>query len=320
MTPIRRWTQASTAALTAAALTLSSPLLPDGWAGVSSRAVAQHAASMLVQVTEDGRAVVGLPIVALTPEGSRELATTGTNGLAVVEFGRVPVRDGARVAAWSIDCAGERQLLLVRADATLPLFDDTCRRATLGAVAWYRTERLDVMLGERPRMTAQIAIEVVESRSGWRGQIGPIFTFVGGDELDNVGTGIGGEAMVGYDWTGGLGVGLGLGLSRHSLQGANEGLWRFTVFAEPRYSIDRPQWDVRPYLAGRVAWQNLDPEDGAGLLSESGWSFGGGPGVVVPIIFGLSADFHARYEFLSVSAEGFDRSGSLITLGLGIRF
>lgn len=175
-------------------------------------------------------------------------------------------------------------------------------------------------------MRTTTASAVVETRSGFRAQLGAIGTIVGGgddpqnDIAANVGSGAGAEILLGIDLESGPGIGLAVSGSRHGLEGVDEALWRWAFALEPRYTILRPDWRARPYLAARIGRQVLDAESGSGLATETGWSFGGGAGIVFPFIVGSEFDVSLRFERLSVSADGFDRSGSLFTFGGAVKF
>lgn len=305
---------------TAIAILLLIPLL-------SPRAIeAQDVSRMLARVQADGSPVADLDFVVYTGGERRPVGTTGSSGLAVIEFGRVPLATGTRMIAFAITCDARTEILLSSSAASLPLLDETCRRTNLGPIVWARTERAEIDLTDRPRMSTRTASVFVERRSGFRAQVGPIATIVGGgdDPTEDIGAnidaGIGGEILVGYDAESGPGIGLAISGSRHGLQGVDEALWRWAVALEPRYTISRPEWRARPYLAARAARQSLDAESGAGLSTETGWSFGGGAGIIFPFLLGSEFDFGLRFERLSVSADGFDRSGSLFTAGGAIKF
>ena len=179
---------------------------------------------------------------------------------------------------------------------------------------------MDVTLGTPSTMTSRTARAVLRARSGFRAQVGPVVALTAGDELSNIGTGVGVEGVVGYDGAGGLGVGAVVSFVRHSLEGVDENMWRLGLAAEPRYTFHRPEWKVRPYVVARVGWQSLDSEAGSGLSTETGWSFGGGAGASFPLGFGPSVDLAAHLARLSVDADGFDRAGLVFDVGAAIRF
>lgn len=275
---------------------------------------------MLARVHAGGDPMSGVPFTVLTDRNRRRVATTGSSGLAVVEFDRAPLSAGTRLVAFAVTCDAATEIVLVGSTATLPVAREGCRRDRLGIVVWNRTERLDIALGDPATMTVRTATEVLEARSGFRVQVGPVLALVTGSELENIGTGVGGELVAGYDGAGGLGAGAVVSLVRHSLEGVDESLLRFGISAEPRYTFHRSEWTARPYVVARVGWQSLDSEAGSGLATETGWSFGGGAGVSVPLGFGPSVDVAAHLARLSVDAEGFGRSGLLFDVGAAIRF
>lgn len=297
----------------ATALTL---LLPAGLEG-------QEVSSMLARVQTDGRPTAEVSFDAYAGGNVRRLAITGSSGLAVIEFERARISAGTRVSVFAVTCDDRNQIVFSRSVAALPEPSEDCRRDRLGEIVWYRTDRLEVVLGESPRMTGRTASSVVRAQSGLRFQAGPVVAFAAGDELANISTGIGGEALVGYDARSGFGIGLGLALLRHGLEGVDESMWRWAVTAEPRYTFNRPDWSARPYVVARAAWQSLDSDTGSGLATEKGWSFGGGAGVAFPIWFGMSVDVSAHAARLMVDVDGFndaDRSGMLYDAGAAVRF
>ena len=281
---------------------------------------------MLARVQSDGAPVADLRFVVYTGGERRPVGVTGSSGLAVVEFGRVPLATGTRMGAFAVRCDDRTEILLSSSAAALPLLDDSCRRTNLGPVVWARTERVEIDLSGEPRMRTTTASAVVETWSGLRVQIGPVGTIVGGgdDPQENIGSnvesGVGAEVLVGVDAESGPGIGLAVSGSRHGLAGVDEALWRWAFTLEPRYTLTRPEWRARPYVAARVGRHSLDAESGAGLATETGWSFGGGAGIVFPFIGGTEFDFSLRFERLSVSADGFDRTGNLFTAGGALKF
>lgn len=287
---------------------------------------AQGVSSMLARVQADGEPVAGLDFLVYVDGQRRHVGTTGASGLAVVEFARAPLSAGTRMGAFAVNCDGRTEILFSASAAGLPLLDDTCRRTNLGQIVWARTERVEIDLADRPTMRTWTARSVVDTRSGLRVQVGVIGTAVtGGDDpaehvASNTGAGVGAEVLFGLDAESGAGIGLAVSGSRHSLEGVDEALWRWALALEPRYTINRPEWRARPYFVGRLARQSLNAESGAGLATETGWSFGGGAGVSFPFLLGSEFDLALRFERLSVSTDGFDRTGTLLTAGGSIKF
>ena len=67
----------------------------------------------------------------------------------------------------------------------------------------------------------------------------------------------------------------------------------------------------------------LDAEEGAGLSTETGWSFGAGVGVAFPVAGPVGVDLSAHARRLSVSVKDVadsDRGGWLFSVGAGVRF
>lgn len=284
---------------------------------------AQDVPSMVARVEVNGQPAPDVSFAVISDGNLRRLATSGASGLAVIEFGRVPFSTGTRMATFGVSCDDRHEVLFAPTRAVLPVPDEACVRTRLGSVVWGRSDRLEIMLGDAPHLTSRTADAVVRARYGFRAQAGPVVALAGGDGLENLGTGFGGEVLLGYDLASGLGIGFGFGLARHSLQGStsvDESLWRWTVVAEPRYTFGGAEQRARPYLAGRAAWQSLDADDGAGLETETAWSYGLGGGIDFPVAHGLSAGVAAYAAYLSRDETTFDRSGMLYSLGVAIRY
>lgn len=284
---------------------------------------AQDVASMVARVEVNGQPAPDVSFAVISDGNLRRLATSGASGLAVIEFDRVPFSTGTRMATFGVSCNDRHEVLFAPGGAPLPLADEACVRTHLGYVVWGRSDRLDVTLGDAPRLASRTAESVVQAGYGFRAQAGPVVAFTGGDGLENLGTGIGAEALLGYDLTSGFGIGLGLGLVRHSLQGStsvDESLWRLAVIAEPRYTFGASDRRARPYLAGRAAWQSLDAEDGAGLSTETGWSYGLGAGVDFPVYKDFWVNLSGHAARLTREEGSFDRSGMLYSVGVAIRY
>lgn len=281
---------------------------------------AQQVPSLLVRVRDGGAPAAGLEVTLYRGGTRRLLGTTGASGLAVVEFGRVPVQVGTRLAVFTVMCPDRREIALTRSVGTPPPSGSECERTQVGFAVWSRTERIDVVLGETPSMTGQSAPSVVRSRSGWRFQLDGSLAVVSGDEFSSTNTGQGGELLGGYDASDGWGLGAGFAWHRHGLEGRDEKVSRFSVSLEPRYTFLRADWSARPYVMARAAREWLDPDEGAGDTSERGWSYGAGAGVAFPAIGPVGVDLHASAARISVGDQGFDRSGWLISFGVGFRF
>jgi len=284
---------------------------------------AQDVPSLLVRVRDGGAPAPGLEVALYRGGQRRLLATTGASGLAVVEFARAPVQPGMRLAVFTVICGDRGEIALTRSANSIPRGGAACERSHLGSIIWSSTERLDVTLGDAPRMAGQTAPSVVDVRSGWRVQGVGSAAFVSGDELGNTETGLGGELLIGFDTADGWGLGAGFAFHRHGLAGVDENLSRYSAVLEPCYTVIRPDWNARPYVATRLTREWLDAEDGAGLSTETGWSFGAGLGVAFPIAGPVSVDLSAHAARLSVSVADFpdsDRGGWLFTLGAGVRF
>jgi len=280
----------------------------------------QDVASMVVRVHVNGKPLSGVPVVAFMNGDRRLLATTAESGLAVVELGRSRLVVGSRVSAFAIQCDMEIEVVLTPAGGSLPIATDTCDRTNLGSLAWGRDARLVVKLGDAPAMQVNASDRVTRQQTGFRIQVGPVISAPGGDELDGLNSGLGGELQFGVDGDSGLGLGAGMGFTSHGLEGSDESMSHWSIFAEPRYTFNAARPGAHPYVAGRGAYTKFSPESGSGLLSETGWSFGGGVGVAFPVSGSTMLDVWVRIMAISVDTEGFDRSGSDLRAGASLRF
>ena len=280
----------------------------------------QDVASMVVRVHANGEPVAGVSVVAFVQGNRRVLATTAASGLASVDIGASRLVVGSSVLAFAIRCDESTEVVLIPAGASLPVATDACAKVSLGSMSWGREARLVVALGDAPAMQVTASKAVTAQQTGFRIQAGPVVSVPGGDELDGVDSGFGGEVQFGVDGAGGLGLGAGVGLTTHDLEGADESMTHWSIFAEPRYTFNAARPGAHFYVAGRVAYTVFDPESGSGLLTETGWSIGGGAGVLFPAFGPTKIDLWARISAVNVDAEGFDRSGSDFRAGASLRF
>jgi hypothetical protein len=261
--------------------------------------------------------------VAFVDGNRRVLATTGESGLASVDLGRSRLVVGSAVSAFVIRCDQSTDVVLIPAGGSLPVATDACDRTSLGSLAWGRDERLVVSLnasGDAPVMQVTTSDRVTNEQTGFRIQLGPVVSVPGGDDLDGLNSGFGGEAQFGVDGAGGLGVGAGIGATTHDLEGADESLTHLSIFAEPRYTFNAARPGAHPYVAARLAYTVFNPETGSGLLTETGWGFGGGAGVAFPAFGPTLLDVWIRFTVINVDVDGFDRSGTDFRAGASLRF
>lgn len=283
----------------------------------------QDVASMVVRVHANGQPVAGVSVIAFVQGNRRVLATTAASGLAIVDIGGSRLVVGSSVSAFAVRCNEVTEVMLIPAGASLPVTTDACDRVSLGSLAWGRDARLVVSLGDAPTMRVTASEAVQHAQTGFRVQAGPVVSILGGGDLDGLDSGFGGEIQFGVDGAGGFGLGAGVGLTSHDLEGADESMIHWSIFTEPRYTFNAARPGAHFYVAGRVAYTVFDPESGSGLLTETGWSFGGGAGVLFPAFGPTKIDLWARISAVSVDVAGFsdsDRSGSDIRAGASLRF
>ena len=283
-------------------------------------AAGQDAPTMVVRVHEDGNPTADVPIQEFVDGNLRVLAVTASSGLAVVDAARSRLDIGSWTSAFVVTCDGATVVLIVPEGGNLPASTDQCARTSLGRLNWGAEERLVVALGQNPAMDVMAAEVQRTSGQGVRFQVGPVLSVPGGSELDGLNSGIGGEVQLGSDWTSGFGLGGGVGVTTHDLEGADESLTHWNLFAEPRFTFHADRPGARPYVAGRISYSVLDAGSGAGLLTEKGWGFGGGAGIAVPIAGSLMLDLWTRVLAVSFDAEGLSRSGADWRSGASLRF
>lgn len=279
---------------------------------------AQDAPTMVVRVHQDGSPVADVPVQEFVDGDIRVLAVTSASGLAVVEVARSRLQVGRSAAAFVVACGGGPVVILVPVGADLPVDTDRCDRTSLGTLNWGVEERLVVALGQRPEMQVMATENERMLIRGFRVQLGPVLSVPGG--LDGLNSGIGGEVQFGTDMASGFGLGGGVGMTTHDLEGADESLTHWSIFVEPRLTFNTERPGGRPYIAGRVSYAVLDAGTGAGLLTEKGWGFGGGAGIVFPVGGSLSLDLWMRLVAMSVEAGGLSRSGTEWRTGGSLRF
>lgn len=275
---------------------------------------------MVVRVHQNGSPKADVQVQDFVNGDLRVLAVTAPSGLAVVEAARSRLELGSWAAAFAVTCNGSSVVLFVPEGGDLPVSTDRCDRSALGTLNWGAEERLVVALGDNPDMEVMAAEAQRTSGQGLRFQAGPVLSVPGGSELNGLNSGIGGELQVGSDWPSGFGIGGGAGLTTHDLEGADESLTHWNLFVEPRLTFNADRPGARPYVAGRVSYSILDAGSGAGLLTEKGWGFGGGVGILVPVAGSVMLDLWTRVVAVSLDAEGLSRSGVEWRSGGSLRF
>ncbi|HEM46954.1 MAG TPA: hypothetical protein ENO23_07905, partial [Alphaproteobacteria bacterium] len=103
---------------------------------------AQETTSMLARVQAAGDPVAGVAFNVMTDGQRRRVATTGSSGLAVIEFNRAPLAAGTRLVAFAVTCGDAAEILLVGSTAAAPMAREGCRRDRLGVVVWNWTDRM----------------------------------------------------------------------------------------------------------------------------------------------------------------------------------
>ena len=163
--------------------------------------------------------------------------------------------------------------------------------------------------------------------------VGGQYLSLGGTDFDGTDAGFGGEARVLFPVGTSLMVGAGGQYSIHGYTGSSESFNVLGLLAEARYMFKTPGGKVSPYVAGRGGYvrasdSNVDLGAGPTDVSQSGFAFGGGGGVMISLTPGLGLDFGAIFHSVSLgdaeaygqTQPGSEASGTGLQIRGGISF
>ncbi len=157
--------------------------------------------------------------------------------------------------------------------------------------------------------------------------IAGLYASLGGSDFDGIGSGIGGEASVWFPAGTSFMIGGGAHYTSHGIDGIDENLSVLAIFVEPRYRF-QTGGKVKPYIAGRAAWARNSASSGGVDISATGFYFGGGGGLMVPVGAKLDLDFEVLFNSVSfgdvdvdgTSQSGTDASGTALVARVGLLF
>jgi hypothetical protein len=150
---------------------------------------------------------------------------------------------------------------------------------------------------------------------------------LGGDDFEGVDNGFGGEASVWFPAGTSFTIGGGAHYTSHGIEGIDENLSVLGIFAEPRYRF-QAGGKVKPYVAGRVGWVRESISSGGVDANASGFYFGGGGGLMVPVGAKLDLDFEVLFNSVSfgdievdgTSQPDTDSSGTALVARVALMF
>jgi len=321
-------------------MTRTPPLLQAGKAAtvlaalllVPASATAQRATgTLIVRVEEAGAPVPDIDVSVVLRRTLQRVGTTGTSGIVGVNELPLDIVRGTRVSVGILRCGAETSALLIPEFESPGEVPDYCEQVPAGHFFWGQSERIVIRLdGDRATIEQTTARELAARLSGLRLSAQGLFTTLSGfDTLGGsaeFGRGFGGEARLFFLWSSGLGVGGGGSATVHDVRGANEDMWKWSVFVEPRYTFLLGSSKIRPHVMARASYNWFAYESTQsgqpGGVNQSGLGFGGGAGVHYPLAGWLGLEMGVYYGYLSMAYSGFDesRSGSELQLTAGLRF
>jgi hypothetical protein len=152
------------------------------------------------------------------------------------------------------------------------------------------------------------------------------YATVGGDDFEGIDAGVGFDVQGRVKFTA-LSLGLGYQRSSHGIEGLDENVVASGIFVEPRYELSSAG-SVKPYLTARLGRITQSIEGDGSELKATGFSFGGGAGVMVPLAGSVHLNTSASWNSVSYGEMELDgdeipdskTSGSSIALRVGLAF
>jgi opacity protein-like surface antigen len=135
---------------------------------------------------------------------------------------------------------------------------------------------------------------------------GPSFSFepaalyatVNGDDFAGTDAGFGFDVQGRVKFSA-LSLGVGYQRSSHDVESVTENIAASGFFIEPRYEFATPG-PVTPYLSARVGRVTTSLESGGSEAEQSGFSFGGGAGIVMPLAKSVRLNTSATWNRVSL--------------------
>jgi hypothetical protein len=152
------------------------------------------------------------------------------------------------------------------------------------------------------------------------------YATVSGDDFEGIDAGMGFDVQGRVKFTA-LSLGLGYQRSSHGIEGLDENVVASGIFIEPRYEFPSAA-AFKPYLTTRIGRITQSIEGDGSELKATGFSFGGGAGVMVPLAGSVRLNTSASWNSVSLGEMELDgdalpdseTSGSSLTLRVGVSF
>ncbi|MGH7674697.1 MAG: outer membrane beta-barrel protein [Gemmatimonadales bacterium] len=182
-----------------------------------------------------------------------------------------------------------------------------------------------------PRWAAVTAICIGVSAAPLTAQVSlgvaGLMAALGGDDFELADNGFGGEVSVWFPAGTSFTIGGGAHYTSHGLDGTDESLSVVGIFVEPRYRF-QAGGTVKPYVAARVAWARESATTPLGDASATGFYFGAGGGLMIPVGAKVDLDFELLFNAVSfgdVELDGStqsntDSNGTALVARVGIVF
>lgn len=150
------------------------------------------------------------------------------------------------------------------------------------------------------------------------------YATVSGEDFEGVDAGTGFDIQGRVKFTA-LSLGLGYQRASHGIEGIDENAVVSGIFVEPRYEIPSAA-SIKPYLTARLGRITQSVEGNGSELKASGFAFGAGAGVTLPLAASVRLNTSASWNNMSFGEMELDgdqipdskTSGSSITLRAGL--
>ena len=150
------------------------------------------------------------------------------------------------------------------------------------------------------------------------------YATVSGDDFEGIDAGMGFDIQGRIKFTA-LSLGLGWQRSSHGNDLVEENINASGFFVEPRYEFPSAA-SIKPYIGARVARVTQSLESEGSELTASGFSYGAGVGIIMPLAGTVKLNTSANYNRVSYGNAEFDGdeipdtelSGSSLVLRVGV--
>jgi Outer membrane protein beta-barrel domain len=150
------------------------------------------------------------------------------------------------------------------------------------------------------------------------------YATVSGDDFEGVDAGMGFDVQGRVKFTA-LSLGLGWQRSSHGNDFVDENINSSGFFVEPRYEIPSAA-SIKPYIGARLARVTQSLEAEGSELKSSGFAYGAGVGIIMPLAGTVKLNTSANYNRVSYGnaevdgseIQDTDLSGSSLVLRVGV--